>query len=242
MPADDLGAALRRAGSRRLHDLVVANGHRLDVRLARQVLLNPYVTAPVIEELVCNRRLMSRYEVRSAVARHRRTPQTAALRFISGLFWRDLLDIAADLRIAPAVRQVAEKYLVRRLERLTVGERATVARRATPAVISQLRRERHPYVFQALLDNPRLTEAALLPALADERMPPQILDLVAKSPRWGPRYAVCRSLCRNPQSPFRVVFAALPRLRREHLAEVVEIEAHSSVVRHRARELLGDRP
>jgi hypothetical protein len=78
-------------------------------------------------------------------------------------------------------------------------------------------------VFQALLDNPRLTAAALLPALADERMPPQILDLVAKSPRWGPRYAVCRSLCRNPQSPFRVVFAALPRLRREHLAEVAEI-------------------
>jgi hypothetical protein len=241
-PDQDLGALLRRAGSRQLHELVVANGHRLDVRHARQVLLNPYVTAPVIEELVANRRLMTRYEVRSAVARHRRTPQTVALRFISGLFWRDLLDVAADLRIAPAVRRVAEKYLARRLERLTVGEKTTVARRATPAVIERLRRDRHPYVFKALLDNPRLTEAALLPALCDDRAPPRILDLVAKDPRWGARYAVRRSLCRNPQTPFQVIFSLLPRLRRQHLLEIAELEAHSWIVRHRARELIDADP
>ncbi|MEE8523192.1 MAG: hypothetical protein V3T72_04615 [Thermoanaerobaculia bacterium] len=219
---------------------MLANGHRLDVRHGRQVLLNPYVTAPVIEELVCNRRLMTKYEMRSAVARHRRTPQTAALRFISGLFWRDLLDIAADMRITPAVRRVAEKYLARRLERLTVGERTAVARRATPAVILQLRRDRHLHVFKALLDNPRLTEDSLLPAVSDQRAPPRILDLVAKNPRWGARYAIRRSLCRNPQSPFQVIFEMLPRLRRKHLFEIAELEEHSWIVRHRARELIAE--
>lgn len=237
---DDLGALLRRAGSRRLHELVVAHGNQLDVRLARQVLLNPYVTAAVIEELVCNRRLMTRYEVQSAVARHRRTPQAAALRFMSGLFWRDLLDVAADMRIAPAVRRVAEKYLARRLERLTVGERTAVARRATPMVISRLREDRHPYVFKALLDNPRLTEISLMPVVTDERTPPRILDLVAKNPRWGGRYAIRESLARNPQAPFQVIFEILPRLRPKHLLEIAELEAHSWIVRHRARELIAE--
>ena len=129
--SEDLGAELRRASSRRLHELVIAHGHRFDVRHARQALLNPYVTAAVIEELVCNRRLMTRYEVRSAVARHRRTPQTAALRFISGLFWRDLLDIAADMRIAPAVQADFERVndvLLAAFERLVEKAGAETAR------------------------------------------------------------------------------------------------------------------
>ncbi len=236
--AEDLGALLRQAGASRLLELVIDNGFRFDVRHARQVLLNPHVAAPVIEELVCNRRLMTRYEVRSAVARHRRTPQTVALRFISGLFWRDLLDIAADMRIAPAVRRVAEKYLIRRLERLTIGERIAVARRATPTVIEELRGVRHPLVFKALLDNPRLTEEALLPAVIEREATPKILDLVAKNPRWGSRYAVRQALCRNPQTPFQAIFEILPRLRRRHLREIAAIETHSWIVHHRVQELL----
>jgi hypothetical protein len=232
-----LGARLRRATSRQLLELIPAHAGEMTVREVRQVLLNPFVTGPAIDELLAIRRLLSVYEVRSAIARHRRTPQTAALRFVSGLFWRDLVDIAADLRIAPAVRRVAEKYLVRRLGKLAVGERMAIARRATPTVIAHLRHDPSTHVIKALLDNPRLTEEALLPLTSSDKTLPRILELVARHERWGPRYELRVALSRNPQTPCRALVEILPHLRREDLRAVVELDAHSWIVRHRAREL-----
>ena len=234
----DLGARLRRATSRQLLELIPDHAREMTVREVRQVLLNPYVTPQAIEELVAIRRLLSAYEVRSAIARHHRTPQTAALRFVSGLFWRDLVDIAADLRIAPAVRRVAEKYLVRRLGRLAVGEKMAVARRATPAVLVELRHDPSAFVIKALLENPRLTEEAILPLAASVKARPRILELVARNERWGPRYDVRVALSRNPQAPSGVLVEILPHLRREDLLAVAGLEAHSWIVRHRARELV----
>lgn len=235
---EPLASRLRRASTNRLLELVTVHARELGVREVRQILLNPYVTAAIIDELLCHRKLLASYEVRSAVARHRRTPQTAAMRFISGLYWNDLLAIATDMRLAPAVRRLAEKYLLLRLDRLTAGEKITIAHRATPAVIEKLRRDRDRRVFQALLENPRLSEAALLPVASDDGTPPRILDLIARHLRWGPRYAIRVALSRNPRTPFRAIFELLPALRRQDLSAVVELEAHSSVVRHRAREIL----
>ena len=68
----DLGARLRRATSGQLLELIPDHGREMTVREVRQVLLNPFVTPQAIEELLAIRRLLSVYEVRSAIARHRR--------------------------------------------------------------------------------------------------------------------------------------------------------------------------
>ncbi len=233
---------LGRANSRELLALLAEEADALTVGDARRVLRNPFATAEVIEELTAVRRLLASYDVRSAIARHRRTPESVALRFVSGLFWRDLLEIAADVRISTAVRRVAEKYLIRRLERLTTGEKMAIARRATPEVLAHLRRDPSLQVIKALLDNPRLTEPTLLPLVASEATLPRVLDLVARAPRWGARYEIRVALSRNTRSPFRVIFDILPTLRRRDLLVVADREDHSSIVRHRARELLEARP
>ncbi len=238
---NSLAVRLRRATSGQLLELIPDHGREMTVREVRQVLLNPFVTPQAIEELLAIRRLLSVYEVKSAIARHRRTPPTAALRFVSGLFWRDLVDIAADLRIAPAVRRVAEKYLVRRLSRLAVGEKMAVARRATPVVLAQLRHDPSVQVIKALLENPRLTEEALLPLVSSPKALPRILELVAGNERWGPRYDIRLGLSRNPQTPCRVLLEILPHLRRDDLSAVAAVDAHSWIVRHRAGEMGGCR-
>lgn len=235
---DDARARLGRANTRDLLVLVTDLGDSLTTGDARRVLRNPYVTAEVIEALLGARRLLASYDLRSAIARHRRTPESVALRFISGLFWRDLLEIAVDVRISPAVRRVAEKYLVRRLGRLATGEKIAIARRATAEVLAHLRQDPSVLVIKALLENPRLTEPTLLPMVASETTLPRVLDLVASNPRWGTRYDVRVALSRNPSAPFRAIFDILPRLRQRDLRVVAEREEHSSIVRHRARELL----
>lgn len=235
---DGFKARLGRANSRELLRLLAEAAATLNTGDARRVLRNPFATAEVIEELTANRRLLASYDVRSAIARHRRAPESLALRFISGLFWRDLLEIAVDMRISPAVRQVAEQYLIRRLGRLTTGEKIAVARRATPAVLAHLRADPNLQVIKALLDNPRLTEPTLLPMVASETTLPRVLDLVARAPRWGTRYDIRVALSRNTRSPFRVIFDILPTLRRQDLLVVAHLKDHSSIVRHRAHELL----
>ena len=236
----DLAHRLRRAGSAELLRLVSEHLRGLTLREVRQVLLNSYVTAEVIEELALARHLLASYEMRRAIASHRRTPEVTALRFISGLFWRDLAEITLDVRIRPAVRRVAEKYLVQRLPRLAVGEKINLARRSTGEVIVHLRRDPDLRVIQALLENPRLTEELLVPLVAASPSP-RVLDLVAKSPNWGSRYVIRSALARNAAAPFRAVFAVLPTLREGDLAEIVGDEGQSSVIRNRAHELLEKR-
>ena len=114
-----------------------------------------------------------------------------------------------------------------------------IARRASPDVLARLRTDPSLYVIKALLQNPRLTEAVLLPAVASESTLPRVLDLVAAEPRWGTRYEIRLALSRNPRSPFRVILEILPSLRRQDLLTVASQESHSSVIRRRADELLA---
>ncbi len=238
-PRDDFGARVGGANAKQLVELI-GGARELTPRQVYRVLRNPFVTAEAIEALLGVRGLLASYQVRSAIARHRRTPETVALRFISGLFWRDLLEISVDMRLSPAVRRVAEKYLVRRLGRLTAGEKMAVARRAAHVVLAHLRQDPSLHVVKALLQNPRLIEAVLLPMIASESTLPRILDLVASNPRWGLRYEVRLALSRNTRSPFRVILDILPNLRRCDLEAVANQESHSSVVKRRADELLAE--
>jgi len=235
-----LAHELRRAPSRRLLELVIEHADELKLAEVRQALLNPYADGEVIREIASIRRLMSIYEIKAALARHPRTPEVVAMGFLPGLFWRDLMEISLDVRVRPGVRRAAEGYLVKRLSRLSVGEKMTLARRGAAPVLAELRHDPSPSVIEAVLENPRLTEALLLPMVASEKTSPRNLAQVADHPRWGRPYEVRVALSRNSKTLFRNAFEILPALRRDDLEAVESLERLSSVVRRRARELLDE--
>lgn len=237
---DPLLVRFRQASSRELGDLVAEHGHRLELRHIRQILNNPFLTESVIEELASHRRLTSVYEIKAALCRHPRTPQASAMRFVSSLFWRDLMEITADVRIRAGTRTAAEKYLILRLPRLSVGEKTSLARRATANVLAQLGLDPDPRVIAALLQNPRLTESSLEPVVARSNRP-RHLQLIAEDPRWGSAYRIRVALSLNPLVPFRALFRLLPDLKRDDLQAVADLDAHSTIVRERAREILESR-
>lgn len=237
-PPGSLTVRLRRANGRELLSLVEVHGAEFQLKDVRQILLNPYCDRRVIEELLCIRSLMSIYEVRVALCRHRHTPHADAMRHLSGLFWRDLVEITRDQRLSIALRRVAGRYVVQRLPRLSSGEKMSLARRASPEIVSELMKTPDLRIVAAIFDNPRLTVETLLPLASDTAASPQKLNVLATHPRWGRPYEIRAALGRNPQVPFRIHFAVLPELRREDLEEIAALEAHSSVVRQRARDLL----
>ena len=229
---------LREAGPEELHDLVEDLGDELSVVEARQALRNVFVRRETIALLLERRRLLSSHELRRDLAGHPRTPEMAALRLLPGLPWRDVANIGRDVKIHPRVRRSADLQLSQRLPGLTLGERISLARFAGLGVLHKLRHDSEPRVVRAMLENPRVTEGLLLPVLTRESTPPEVLQLIADSPRWRTSYGVRAALCRNPRAPEVRVIGWLSALRRDDLRALAANQRLSPAVRARARELL----
>lgn len=240
--SQELQRRLRDAGPEVLLELLQSHLSELDPRALRQLFRNPHLNRQMLELVLSERRLLTFQEVRKELVRHPLTPEVRALRFVSGLFWRDLLDISADSRIRPRVRRAAERHLLERLPGLGAGEKATIARRAGPLLVSQLRGDSEPRVVTALLENPRLTEGALIPLVSSETAKPEILALIARNPKWGIRYPVRVSLARNRRTPVQTSLAILPHLKKLDLKGIESDRRLPMPVRRRAAVLLGRTP
>jgi hypothetical protein len=239
-PATDLERRLREAGAEELLALVRERAAEISPAGARQALRNPYLDGEVVEALASQERLLAYYEVRRDLARCRSTPEALALRLITGLYWADLVAIGLDTRLHPRLRRAAEQYLMARLPGLAVGEKVSIARRGSPAILAQLRHDPTPRVVAAVLDNPRLTEATLAPVAHGERTPPAVLELIAADRRWGARYPLRLALARNPATPVGVALRLLAALHKADLRGVAADPRLAEPLRRRARLLLGD--
>lgn len=226
------------ASSEELEKRLPAVLDRLDVPAVRQILANPHCTEKVTRWLYDESRLRAVYEVRRDLARHRRTHLTLALQLISGLFWRDLLEVGRDARLRPQVRRAAELRLQERLPGLAQGEKLSIARKASVGLMQVLRHDPSPRVISGLLENPRLTEGILLPLLASETARPQVLAVIADS-RWGHRYPVRSAICKNPRTPVAKCLSLLPLLKKHDLVAMTRDPRLSTAVRRRAALLSG---
>lgn len=242
MGPEELQKRLREAAAEELRELVGAHPEELEPIALRQLFRNPHLSRQVIEVLLANRRLLAFHEVRKELARHPQTPEARALRFVSGLFWRDLLELIGDNRVRPRLRRAAERHLVDRISGLGAGEKVAIARRAGPLLVSQLRHDSEPRVIAALLENPRLTEGSLLPLVSSETAKPEVLSLLARHPRWGLRYPIRVSLARNRRTPAQTALSLLPLLKKQDLKGIEQDRRLSMVVRRRAAVLLGRTP
>ncbi len=229
----------READGAELAALIGALGDDLSAPQVRQLLRNPWVGEEILRWMAGQDRLVRIYEVRRILVRHPKLPTVLALKLIPGLFWRDLMEVGLDTRVKPVVRRSAQRYLVERLPGLAVGERVTLARRASPEALVHLRSDPHLPVIAALLDNPRLTEAVLIPLIASDSTLPHVLELVAANRRWGVRYGVKQTLAKNPRTPVVVALRLLPVLKKPDQRAIVAAANLSPVVRQRARVLLG---
>lgn len=239
--AEDAGLAarLRNADGEELLDLLRRHLAEIDVSAARQALRNPFLGREGVELIAGQPRLLTAYEVKRSIAVHPKTPEVLAMRFVPGLFWRDLVELGAETRVRPTVRRAADRTLASRLPGLAAGEKQAIARRASPRVLERLRHDPSPRVVRALLENPRATEAIILPLLAHDDTRPDALQAVARSRRWGARYEVRLALARHPRTPLAAALAQLPYLRKGDLRKIAAESRVPAAVRRRAEVLLG---
>jgi hypothetical protein len=212
--------------------------HAPEESTLRSMLRRP-VAVPFLEQLGSTPPWSERPVVLGAVVLNPRVPRALALRLISSLYWRDLAEVAATPRIEGAVRARAESALVDKLSELRLGERITLARLATPAVLRPLLTDAEPKVLEAALRNPRLREEDLVLAVRRETASRPLLESAAASSRWQDSYAVRLALVLQPRTPLGLALGRIRSLVRRDLLRVAETEGLIPLVRAAALRVAG---
>lgn len=125
------------------------------------------------------------------------------------------------------------------LSKVPLGMRKSWARRQDIYLMERLLSDPDVAVVTALLDNPRLTVREVVRLAAEGDARPEILESIALSARWIPRYEVKLAIVYNPATPARVSLGLLRLLLAQDLRAVSKDGRLNGVVRRRASELLA---
>jgi hypothetical protein len=166
----------------------------------------------VLEEIGRHRDLVRNYRVRRALAFHPHVPRTLAVRLLHDLHLVDLVKLSLAPVAVADMRRLAEDQIVSRLGQVTLGEKITLAKRASARVLSSLIAEGIPRLYEPALRNPRLTESQVLKLLANDRLHDRVVVAIAAHPRWESLPNVQLALLRNPQISVELANQILPRL------------------------------
>jgi hypothetical protein len=188
---------------------------KLTLLLARKDL-----PSEVLEEIGARKAFLKSYAVKKALLFHPRTPRLVGLRLLKDLYLMDLVQFALSPASPAELKRYAEEQVVAKLPQLPLGQKITLARRGPGRVAGALVLEGHAQVMPIALDNPYLTEAQVLKALAREKVPVAMVQELAKHRKWSQAYNVRLALVRNPSAPISVVLNFLPQLTVSDLREL----------------------
>jgi len=168
---------------------------------ALAVLDNLYVTPAICQQIAQTQRLTAFYSVRLKLVALKHTPQAHAVKLVHYLYWSDLVRLSVEVKVPAPVRRAIETILVNKVDKLTIGERITCAKRCSHALIKELMWDPDPKVFAALLINQRVREDDLLVIASSDRSTTQQLQILANDPKWSYRCAIRKALVMNPLTP-----------------------------------------
>src|SRR5258706_467708 len=196
---------------------------------------NPHCSSVLCGAVAQVPRLTGFYSVRVRLVAHRATPQAHAVKLVHYLYWTDLVRLSVDVTVPAPVRRSIDKQLLLHVDKLSLGEKLTVARRCSQALIKALLFDPEPRVLASLLINPRLREDDVVLLAASSRASADHLRLVAADRRWSFRYAVRKALVLNPVTPRSTAAAQLRFLPRRDL-EMIHSKPDTSVYLRRCIE------
>jgi hypothetical protein len=200
--------------------LALLDNPALDETKLTLLLMRKDLPTEVLEEIGTRKPLVKNYQVKKALLFHPRTPRLIGLRLLKDLYLMDLVQFALSPAVSAELKRYAEEQLVARLPQLALGQKITLARRGPGRVAGALVADGHAHVLPIALDNPYLTEAHVLKALAREKVPTPVVQALARHRKWSQFYNVRLALVRNPSAPISILLGFLPQLTVSDLREL----------------------
>jgi hypothetical protein len=215
--------------------------------LALALLKRADLPPEVLEQLARNANALKSRKVKIALAGHPHTPRHVSVPLARQFYTLDLMKVALLPSVPADVKVAADDVLISRLKTVTIGERLTLARRATGRVAAALLLDvekmdgkiiddkiadrktidagtvaRENRVMHTALENPRLTEALVISSVLRPAASVALVHAVAQHEKWSVR---------------REVRAAL--LRTEHLSPARALEFSQEIPAPRLQEVLA---
>ncbi len=160
-----------------------------------------------------SKRLIDSYAVKFVLIRHPETPPHIVLTLLPLLYIFDLLKLCQMPGINADVHLAAERNIIQRLPTQPLGNKLTIARRGSAAVVEALLREGLPQVVEACLDNPHLKEGSLYQFLSSAQATAENISIIGRSSRWKGRPNIRLAILKNPRTPavwFTMFLPGLP--------------------------------
>jgi hypothetical protein len=163
-----------------------------------------------IQQIAAHKAGARSYNLKLVLTRHPKTPRLVSLPLLKFLYLFDLVRVCQTPGVPADVKMAAEEAVLKKVEAIPRGEKITLARRSSGRVAAELLISEDKEQIRAALENPYLSEANLLRALAREKLPRLVVESIAVDGRWSYRYALRLALIRNPMTPLKRVLEFLP--------------------------------
>jgi len=174
------------------------------------------------EELQRNQELMAVRKVRLALVQHPRAPRHVVLPVMRHLFTFELMQTGLKPSVPADIRRTAEEMLIRRLESVSIGERLSLARRASGRVAGALLADPDERVMRAALANGRVTEGSIVKALNSAGCSAVLVQAVCRHESWSVRVEIQIALLRNENTPLNRVLKIARLLPEAKVREVLQ--------------------
>jgi hypothetical protein len=197
--------------------LRIAADPTLTEDLALSLLKRADLDPQVLEQFAKNASVLKSRKVRMALASHPHTPRHVSVPLARQFYTFDLMKLALAPGAPADVKVAVDDILIARLETVTIGERLTLARRASgrvaAALLLQGKKANSPLieaksaddttqspqtrVMQTALDNPRLTETLIISSVLRADASAALVHAVARHAKWSPRKEIRMALLRT---------------------------------------------
>jgi hypothetical protein len=181
-----------------LEELIhTASNTALTEDLALSLLNRPDLPAEAIEQLAKNGSVLKLRKVKVAIVCHPHAPRHVSVPLARQFYTFDLMKVALSPTAPADVKVAADEVLIARVKTITLGERLTLARRASGRVAGALLLDPEARVVQTALENPRLTESFVVQAVLRPGAGISVVQAVSHHPKWSYRNEIRVALLRS---------------------------------------------
>jgi hypothetical protein len=195
----------------------------------------------IFTTIYANKQLIESHPIKFALVTNPAIPSHIASTLLPQLNIFELLKICLMPGVAPDHRQLAERVIIQRIPTQPLGNKITLARRGTSAIVESLLREGVPTLVEACLDNPHLKEGSVHQFITAATSTAETLSMVARNGRWKGRPNIRLAILKNPRTPTIWYTLFLPGLSRSTIKELLSVPRLTSAQKELVRQAMSGR-
>lgn len=153
------------------------------------------------------------HKIRLALIKNPHLPAPILQTLLPLLRLFELAEICFLPGVSPDQKLAAERLIIQRLPTTPLGNKISLARRASSAVVAAILKEGHVALMEPCLGNPRLQEMAIAQFLRGSTASAETISIIARHPRWKARQALRTAILKNPHTPGIWFTLWLPKMR-----------------------------